>query len=72
MPAKKRRTKINGPANVRAIPTGFGTVTPYLTVRGGTEAIDFYKKAFGAKELERRCPMERYSTRESRSETRLS
>lgn len=24
-------------------------VTPYLTVRGGKAAIDFYKKAFGAK-----------------------
>jgi PhnB protein len=25
------------------------SVTPYLTVRGGKQAIDFYKKAFGAK-----------------------
>lgn len=24
-------------------------VTPYLTVRGGQDAIDFYKKAFGAR-----------------------
>jgi PhnB protein len=26
------------------------TATPYLTVRGGKEAIAFYKKAFGAKQ----------------------
>jgi len=51
MPAKKTRTKRNASAKVRAIPSGFRTVTPYLTVQGGTKAIDFYKKAFGAKEL---------------------
>ena len=26
------------------------TVTPYLTVKGASDAIDFYKKAFGATE----------------------
>jgi PhnB protein len=36
---------------VKPIPEGYHTVTPYLIVRGGAEAIDFYKKAFGAKEL---------------------
>ena len=35
-------------ANVRPIPTGYHTVTPYLIVRGAAQAIDFYKKAFGA------------------------
>jgi PhnB protein len=36
---------------VKPIPEGYHSVTPYLIVRGGTEAIDFYKKAFGAVEL---------------------
>jgi len=37
-------------ANVKPIPDGFHTLTPYLTVKGGAEAIDFYTRAFGAKE----------------------
>jgi PhnB protein len=35
---------------VKPIPDGFHTITPYLTVKGGAQAIDFYKRAFGAKE----------------------
>ena len=35
------------------IPKGYHEVTPYLSIRGAAEAIDFYKKAFGAKELMR-------------------
>jgi PhnB protein len=38
---------------VKAIPEGQRTVTPYLCVRGGAAAIEFYKKAFGATELGR-------------------
>ncbi|HZQ67763.1 MAG TPA: VOC family protein [Terriglobales bacterium] len=38
---------------VRPIPQGFHTVTPSLTVRGAAEAIEYYKKALGAKELMR-------------------
>ena len=38
---------------VKRIPDGFHTVTPHLVVRGGAEAIEFYKKAFGAKEVRR-------------------
>ncbi len=38
---------------VRAIPEGFGTLTPHLVVRGAAKAIDFYKKAFGAEEVMR-------------------
>jgi PhnB protein len=38
---------------VKRVPEGFHTVTPHLTVRGASEAIEFYKKAFGAKELSR-------------------
>jgi PhnB protein len=37
----------------QAIPHAFHTVTPSLIVRGGTQAIDFYKKALGAEELMR-------------------
>ena len=36
--------------HVRAVPEGCHTVTPYLTVRGADRAIEFYKRAFGAKE----------------------
>jgi PhnB protein len=39
--------------SVKRVPQGFHTVTPHLTVRGGAEMIEFYKKAFGAKELRR-------------------
>jgi PhnB protein len=34
-------------------PEGMTTITPYLCVRGGADAIDFYRRAFGAKELSR-------------------
>jgi PhnB protein len=34
----------------KAIPDGFHTLTPYLAVKGAAKAIDFYKRAFGAKE----------------------
>ncbi len=35
---------------VKPIPEGYRTATPYLSVAGASEAIDFYKKAFGAVE----------------------
>ena len=35
--------------NVKSIPDGYHSVTPYLSVRGASEAIDFYKSALGAK-----------------------
>jgi PhnB protein len=38
---------------VKPIPDGYHSVTPYLSVRGASEAIDFYKKALGAKEVMR-------------------
>lgn len=37
----------------RAVPEGYHTVTPHLVVRGAAEAIEFYKRAFGALELAR-------------------
>jgi PhnB protein len=38
---------------VKPIPEGYHTLTPSLTIRGATDAIDFYKRAFGAVELMR-------------------
>jgi PhnB protein len=38
---------------VRFIPEGYSAVTPYLIVSGAADAIDFYKKVFGATELMR-------------------
>ena len=38
-------------ANVKPIPEGYHSVTPYLIINGATAALDFYKKAFGAVEL---------------------
>ena len=43
MPAKK----------IKFIPKGYNVVTPYLSVNGAVEAIAFYKKIFGAKEIMR-------------------
>ncbi|MDB4937341.1 MAG: Glyoxalase/bleomycin resistance protein/dioxygenase [Labilithrix sp.] len=37
-------------AIVKPIPEGYATCTPYIYVRGGDAAIEFYKKAFGATE----------------------
>jgi PhnB protein len=37
----------------RPIPEGYHSVTPYLIVTGAASAIEFYKHAFGAKELMR-------------------
>ncbi len=36
---------------VKYIPEGYHTVTPYLIVKEPKQALEFYKKAFGAKEL---------------------
>ncbi len=36
---------------VRPIPEGYHSITPYLAIDGAAEAIEFYKKAFGAKEI---------------------
>ena len=34
----------------KPVPDGYHTVTPYLTVNDAANAIEFYKRAFGAKE----------------------
>jgi PhnB protein len=36
--------------NVKPIPTGFHSVTPYMVIKDVSNAIQFYKKAFGAQE----------------------
>ena len=40
-------------SNVKPIPEGYHTVTPYLVIRDAAAAIEFYKKAFGATEIMR-------------------
>jgi PhnB protein len=40
-------------ANVKPIPDGYHSVTPYLYIDGAARAIDFYKQAFGAVEVMR-------------------
>jgi PhnB protein len=39
--------------NTKPIPQGYNTLTPYITVNGAKDAIEFYKKAFDAKEIGR-------------------
>ena len=38
-------------ADVKPIPEGYHSVTPYLTINGAAQALEFYKTAFGATEL---------------------
>ena len=40
-------------ANVKPIPEGMEGLTPHITVKNAKQAIDFYSRAFGAKELRR-------------------
>src|SRR5437764_15420100 len=52
------RTKSKGTSRPRAAastanPAGQRTVTPYLVIDGASKAIEFYKRAFGAKEVNR-------------------
>ncbi|MGE1175905.1 VOC family protein [Pseudomonas sp. BW7P1] len=39
--------------SVKPIPEGYHSITPYLGIQKAAEAIDFYKKAFGATEVMR-------------------
>jgi len=54
------RAKAKGKAKARPaakkvspIPPGYHTVTPYLTVNDGAGALEFYTRAFGAREMMR-------------------
>ncbi len=50
---KKVKAKKVVKKKVSALPKGYTTVTPYLVCRNADQAIEFYKKAFGAKEKTR-------------------
>ena len=55
MAKKSKKKRKSGPAKSRkfeSVPKGFHSVTPYLAIKGAAQAIDWYKKAFGAKEFE--------------------
>ena len=41
--------------SIKPIPDGYHTLTPHLVVKDASKAIEFYKKAFGAKKI-RRAP----------------
>jgi len=56
----------------KPVPEGYHTVSPYLAVEDAVRAIDYYVKAFGAKEVVRmNGPMARSDTRSCRSATRM-
>lgn len=38
---------------VKPIPAGYHSITPYLVVSDGNRALEFYKQAFGATEIHR-------------------
>lgn len=38
-------------ADVKPIPDGYHSLTPYLVMEGAAQALEYYKKAFGATEL---------------------
>lgn len=41
------------PNNVRPIPEGYHSISPAITCKNASAAIDFYKEAFGATEINR-------------------
>jgi uncharacterized glyoxalase superfamily protein PhnB len=51
--AKRKVTPKSVRKRVEAVPRASGCLIPGLSIRGAAEAIAFYKKAFGAKELSR-------------------
>ena len=42
-------TVVGKTSQIKSVPAGFHTVTPYLVVSGASRAIEFYGKAFNAK-----------------------
>jgi PhnB protein len=49
----RRAAKPAARKRVRPIPAGYHAVTPYLTVNDGARALDFYTRAFGARQTQR-------------------
>src|SRR5690349_18867148 len=47
LPSRSASTRVD------PLPQGMHTVTPHLVCAGAAEAIDFYQRAFGAKETSR-------------------
>lgn len=50
---KRKNGRVKQKKKVQPIPKGFHSVTPYLAITGAAQALEWYKKAFGAKELAR-------------------
>jgi uncharacterized glyoxalase superfamily protein PhnB len=48
-PAAKKPAKKAAKKKVAPVPAGYGTVTPHVIVSPAKDALEFYKKAFGAK-----------------------
>jgi PhnB protein len=38
-------------SSVHYIPQGYNSITPYLVIKGAAQAIEYYKKVFGATEV---------------------
>ena len=51
--SKKAASKPAAKKKVQPVPAGYHTVTAYLTVNDGARALEFYTRAFGAKEMGR-------------------
>ena len=47
-PAKKVKRAVSKPKGVQRVPEHMHTITPHLVLKGAGEAIEFYRKAFGA------------------------
>ena len=47
-PARKAAPKKK---TIRPIPAGYHAITPYLAIQNAAAALDFYKRAFGAREI---------------------
>lgn len=50
---RKSPARKAAPKKVKAIPAGYNAITPYLAIQGAADAIEFYKKVFGALEVMR-------------------
>lgn len=53
---KQAAARRNGRRKVNAVPKGYQAVIPYLAVRDGAAALDFYQDVFGAKKLQEYRP----------------
>ena len=47
---KSRAKQAGKPRRVQPVPSGYHSVTPYLAFKRAADAIEFYKKVFGARE----------------------